>query len=125
MRFPAAVMLALCTLIAGSSPAPAQDKKAANKPISFMKDVLPLFNNYCTSCHDGKMKKAGLDMTSYATAAKGGKGGKIWTAGNPAKSSIITQVSGDKPKMPPKSQPMTKDEIDLVTKWIMQGALNN
>jgi mono/diheme cytochrome c family protein len=124
MRLTAATLLGLSALLAGTAPAPAQDKKA-NKPVSFMKDVLPIFNNYCTSCHDPKMKKAGLDMTSYATAAKGGKGGKLWMAGNPAKSSLILQISGDKPKMPSKGQPVTKDEIDMITRWITQGAVNN
>jgi mono/diheme cytochrome c family protein len=124
MRITAAALLSIWVLLAGNSPAPAQDKKA-NKPISFSKDVLPIFNNYCTSCHDPKMKKAGLDISSYATAAKGGKGGKLWNAGQPTKSLIITEISGDKPKMPSKGTPVTKDEIDTISKWIMQGAANN
>ena len=56
---------------------------------------------------------------------QGGKGGKLWNAGQPTKSLIITEISGDKPKMPSKGTPVTKDEIDTISKWIMQGAANN
>ena len=125
MRLIATALLGIFSVLAGGSPAPAQDKKAANKPVSFSKDVLPIFNNYCTSCHDPKMKKSGLDMSTYATSAKGSKGGKLWAAGNPAKSALITQTTGDKPKMPPKGQTVGKDEIDLLTRWIKEGCQNN
>lgn len=124
MRLALAALFVVAVTASGTSPAPAQDKKA-NKPVSFAKDVLPIFNNYCTSCHDPKMKKGGLDISAYATAAKGGKGGKLWVAGQPAKSLLITEISGDKPKMPSKGSPVTKDEIDTLSKWIMQGAANN
>ena len=125
MRLAATALLGLFAALAGGSPAPAQEKKAANKPVSFSKDVMPIFNNYCVSCHDPKMKKAGLDMTSYATSAKGSKGGKLWAAGNPAKSLLIIEISGDKPKMPSKGQTVSKDEIDTLSRWIKEGCQNN
>ena len=124
MRITATALLGLFALLAGTAPAPAQDKKA-NKPISFSKEVLPILTNYCGNCHDPKMKKGGIDVSTYAAAAKGGKGGKLWAPGNPAKSLLINEITGNKPKMPPKGTPVPKDEVEIISKWIMQGALNN
>jgi len=124
MRLALAALFVVAVTASGPSPAPAQDKKA-NKPISFSKEVLPILTNYCGNCHDPKMKKGGIDVSTYAAAAKGGKGGKLWAPGNPAKSLLLTEITGDKPKMPPKGTPVSKDDVDTISKWIMQGALNN
>jgi mono/diheme cytochrome c family protein len=123
MRASTAALLVVFVAASASLPAPAQDKKK-NAPVSFSKEVLPILSSNCAACHDSQ-KKGGLDLSSYATASKGGKTGKIWMAGNPAKSLLIMQISGDKPKMPAKGSPVSKDDVDLISKWIMQGALNN
>ena len=120
----AAAAVVLAILIATS--APAQDKKKPDAAgVSFAKDVQPILKATCMKCHDAKNKKGSLDLTSYDTLKKGGKGGAAFTAGDPDKSAIVTAISGDKPDMPKKADPLKKDQVDLIAKWIKEGAKNN
>ena len=122
MRFAAAMaIVALAAL-----PAPAQDKKKPDAAgASFAKDVLPILKASCFKCHDAKNKKGQLDLSSYDGFKKGGKGGAGFTAGDPDKSAIVTAISGDKPDMPKKADPLKKDQVDLIARWIKEGAKNN
>jgi hypothetical protein len=95
-----AASLVVWLLAAASPTAPAQDKKSPDAAASFAKDVMPILKASCMKCHDSKNHKGSLDLTSYDTLKKGGKGGPGFTAGDPDKSAIITSISGDKPDMP-------------------------
>lgn len=95
---------------------------AADPPVSFHKDVEPILTRSCAGCHRPQKMKGKLDVTSYAALAHGGKKGKAIEPREPAKSLLITQVSGDDPSMPQKGQKLTADEIGLLTHWIRQGA---
>jgi len=44
-----------------------------DKPVSFQKDIVPIFKASCISCHKPDKKKGKLDMTTYADLLKGGK----------------------------------------------------
>jgi mono/diheme cytochrome c family protein len=124
MRTAAALVFAL--LVSASPLASAQDKKApAAAAASFAKDVMPILKASCLKCHDAKNHKGSLDMTSYDTLKKGGKGGPGFTAGDPDKSAIVSSISGDKPDMPKKAAPLKKDQVDLIARWIKEGAKNN
>lgn len=116
MRLAAAMFtLTLCV------PAPAQDKKA----VSFEKDVMPILKASCLSCHKADKKKGKLDMSTYATFMKGGDQGAPVMPGNPKKSILIEVVSGKEPEMPEKGDPLTPAQIDILSRWIMEGAKQN
>jgi mono/diheme cytochrome c family protein len=105
--------------------APAFPVAAADKPVSFEKDVLPIFNASCAGCHQPGKLKGGLDLTTYQAAAAGGKKGPLFKAGDPGHSFVIEQVSGDPPEMPNKGDPLTKAEIATIARWIKEGAKND
>lgn len=104
-----------------SIPAPAQDKKA----VSFEKDVVPILKASCHSCHKPDKKKGKLDMTTYEALMKGGDQGSPVKAGDPKKSILIEVVSGKEPEMPEKGDPLTPAQIDVLSRWIMEGAKKN
>src|SRR5258705_12652302 len=70
----------------------------APKPISNQKDVLPILTASCIGCHSPEKKKGGLDMSSFAALAKGGKEGVAFVALQPDKSKMIAMVSGPEPE---------------------------
>ena len=116
MRLAAALFtLTLCL------PAPAQDKK----PVSYEKDVMPIITKSCVSCHKPDKKKGKLDMSTYEALMKGGDQGSPIKVGDPKKSILIEVVSGAEPEMPEKGDPLTKDQIDVLSRWIMEGAKKN
>jgi len=120
MRFAAAAALAV---VLGSTLAPAQE--AARADTSFAKEVLPILKASCAKCHDAKTKKGGLDLSTYDAVKKGGKGGMAISAGAPDNSTLYTSISGAKPEMPKSAKPLVKNQVDLIAKWIKEGAKNN
>ncbi|MBI2808195.1 MAG: NB-ARC domain protein [Planctomycetes bacterium] len=93
-------------------------------PISYEKDVEPIFYKRCTVCHSGNLKEGKLDIATYETLVKGGKRG---TAFKPGKSedSLLYKVMArtQKPFMPPRGEePCTPEELAIVKLWIEQGA---
>jgi WD40 repeat protein len=96
--------------------------RADDKPVSFHNDVRPILTASCNGCHKADKKKGGLDMTSYAALRKGGKHGDPVVPGDVEKSSIVTMISGPEPEMPDEGDPLVKAQVDLITRWVKQGA---
>lgn len=95
---------------------------ADDKPISYYKDVFPLFKRSCNGCHHPGKLKGQLDLTTYQSLIKGGKHGSPVVVGDPKKSALIEEISGDEPNMPEEGDPLTKVEVALIEQWIAQGA---
>jgi hypothetical protein len=109
--------------------AEAQDKKKPASPpdlgVSYAKQVYPILNDRCQPCHYAKDKKGGLDVSTYAALIKGGKSPKCIVPGQPESSLIIKDIAGKDPPMPKNANPLTAPQIDLITRWIKEGARNN
>src|SRR5688500_18962391 len=95
---------------------------ADDKPVSFHNDLRPIFNASCNACHKPEKTKGDLDMTTYAALLKGGKHGSTVVAGDAGKSKLLEMVSGDEPEMPPDDDPLKKEQIALIERWIREGA---
>ncbi|MBD3676195.1 MAG: DUF1553 domain-containing protein [Planctomycetaceae bacterium] len=90
-------------------------------------DVLPYLFARCVVCHGRHKQEGGLDLRTVASIRKGGKSGPAVVPGKPDESLILQKVlSKDMP--PPKEiiragvRPMESAEIELLRKWIAQGA---
>src|SRR5579863_9424185 len=117
MRFGPLLLSAFC--LAGSGLG--QEKK--DRPaISFSKDVLPILKEACLSCHKPDKKKGKLDLSTYAELMKGGKQGPPVKPGEPGKSILVEMISGKEPDMPEKGDPLKPEQVELISRWIQQGA---
>jgi WD40 repeat protein len=108
-------IILLCSFVVGFA-------RAEDKPVSFYKDVMPVFKKSCTGCHHPGKLKGQLDLTTYEAAIKGGKHGALVKAGDLKSSTLMEEISGDEPSMPKEGDPLSKDEIALIERWITQGA---
>ena len=89
--------------------------------ISYKKDIQPIWDFYCTSCHDEN--DALMDLTteySYAYIIN-----KYVEEDNPAESEIYKRVIGIGNIMPPTAPFLTKKEKQLILDWIKLGVENN
>jgi hypothetical protein len=91
--------------------------------VCFETDVLPIFVSSCakSGCHDVVSKKEGYILDSYNNIIK--KGIK---AGNAAESEIykvLSKSGSDRMPQPP-NPGLTASQIDLIGKWINEGAKN-
>ncbi|MCS7168529.1 MAG: c-type cytochrome domain-containing protein [Gemmatales bacterium] len=98
------------------------------EPISFEKDIYPILEDKCLSCHAGPVKSGGYDMSTYEGLIKGGKRGPAVQPGRP-NDSLLVQLAGrtKQPVMPPvkkggKDDPLTPEQLALIRLWIEQGA---
>jgi uncharacterized membrane protein len=103
------------------------DKTAHGDKVDFVRDVVPIFKDTCLKCHGGDKVKGKLDMKTKAGVVmfKAASGEVTVTPGQPDKSSLYTLLMHNDPeeRMPPaKEKQLTKDQIDIVRKWIAQGA---
>jgi WD40 repeat protein len=99
----------------------ALDRKDA---VSYEKEVVPILEAKCQSCHSGNVRKAAFDMGTYDGLLKGGKTGPAVVPGHAA-DSLLAKLAGrtQKPTMPPKDEePLTPKELALIKLWIDQGA---
>lgn len=99
---------------------------AAAAEIDFVRDVRPIFQKHCYTCHGEEKQKSGLRLDIKSEAFKGGDGwGPSVVAGEPDESPLIELVSSDDDvlRMPPEGDPLTADEIATLTRWIEAGAV--
>ena len=106
--------------------ASAQDKADAKEKITFQDHVFPIFEDACLNCHNPDKAKGGLDLSTYGAAMEGGSGGAVAEPGDPASSRILLGVlHREEPFMPPKKPMIDKANIEVLTKWIEGGLLDN
>jgi WD40 repeat protein len=94
-------------------------------PISFMKDVAPILVQNCIACHNARKSESKYNMTTFALLAKGGQQGEeiTLTPGNPDDSRFVELIRPDgTPRMPYKQDPLPKEKIAVVERWVKEGA---
>ena len=93
--------------------------------IYFEKDVLPLLTTYCVSgCHDEATANEGVVLSSYARIMSTAEV-KAGNLGGSELYEVITETDPDKRMPPPPAAALTAENVDIIRKWIIQGALNN
>jgi outer membrane lipoprotein-sorting protein len=90
-------------------------EKPKEKPVLWA-DVAPIFSARCTSCHG---TSGGLTLTSREAALRS----RSIIPGNPDRSLLIGSIKWTSgPRMPQNGSKLSQEQIDLIEKWIAQGA---
>jgi hypothetical protein len=95
------------------------------KQVDFITDVKPILNKKCITCHGGVKAKAGFSLLFPEEALGNTESGKpAIVPGHPGKSEMIRRITNNDPeeRMPYKHDPLSKEEISILRKWIKQGA---
>ena len=97
--------------------------------IDFNSQIKSLLSNRCIACHgpDEEHREAGLRLDTFEGATRDLDGYSAIVPGNPEESEILFRVTldkGDSELMPPKGrgERLSKEEVNLLTEWIRQGA---
>ena len=95
---------------------PSTPSTAVASALTWDNSVGVLFQTKCGTCH-GSAATAGLNLTTYADAMKGGKDGPVILPGDSAHSLLVMkQQAGNHPGQ------LTPDELAQVIQWIDAGA---
>ncbi len=94
--------------------------------VDFNRDIRPIFNKKCVSCHGGVRQQADLSLLFREDALKPAKSGKRpIVPGDPDASEMVRRITHPDPhdRMPKGRDPLSADEIAAIKRWIKQGAL--
>src|SRR5713226_9350340 len=118
---PAETIALIRTWIEQGAPGVAS-KKAGE--IEYDRDVRPILEANCYSCHSGEQAKSQLRLDRKATALKGGMSGPVILPGDSQHSRLVHRVSGmdGEPRMPFGRKPLAQEQIAMLSRWIDQGA---
>ncbi|HEY4935067.1 MAG TPA: DUF1549 domain-containing protein, partial [Puia sp.] len=97
----------------------------SQKPIDFTTQVKPILNKNCITCHGGVRQKGGFSLLFREEALAKLKSGKLAIIpGDPDHSEMIRRISLRDPedRMPYKHDPLNKEDIHILTRWIKEGA---
>ena len=93
--------------------------------VDFTTQVKPILNNHCISCHGGVRQKGGFSLLFREEALAKTKSGKYGIVpGDPDHSEMIRRITLNDPedRMPYKHDPLSKQEISTLKRWIKEGA---
>lgn len=101
----------------------------ADSPVSaevdFSRQIRPLLAKQCFSCHGPDKQESGLALHDFAKAtSEADSGHKAIVPGNIEASEILRRIASDDPsqRMPPEGPGLSKQQTELIRKWIQSGA---
>src|SRR5262245_59073854 len=99
-----------------------QNPSNAQQQISFARDIQPILQANCWTCHGQTIQLSKLDLRTRDGALKGGDRGAAIVPGRSDDSRLYRLVAGlEKPRMPLDGE-LTADQIARIKAWIEQGA---
>jgi Protein of unknown function (DUF1553)/Protein of unknown function (DUF1549)/Planctomycete cytochrome C len=97
----------------------------AADPVDFDRDVRPILDKYCLTCHGPQKQRSGLRLDRLALVRQGGDRGPAVAPGAASESLLVQAIAGDGsvvPRMPPKGSRLTGDEVSVIRAWIDHGS---
>jgi len=104
---------------------------SSGKPVSYYKQIRPIFQAQCHGCHQPAKPKGGYIMTDFDKLLAGGdsaeKGETAIVPRDPDKSLLVQQITPvqGEAEMPEKKPPLPDPEIALIKRWIGEGAVDD
>src|SRR5690349_16865896 len=95
---------------------------APARSVSFARDVEPILERSCRSCHGDAMQMGKLDLRTRESAMRGGAHGPVLVPSSADQSRLYRMVAGLELPAMPMSGALTPDEIATFKAWIDQGA---
>ncbi|MEO8495775.1 MAG: DUF1549 domain-containing protein, partial [Planctomycetota bacterium] len=95
------------------------------KPVSFYEQIRPIFQAQCHGCHQPARDNGKYVMTDFAKLVAGGESETAAiVAEKPDESSLVAMITptDGEAEMPKGKKPLSAAEIELVRRWITEGA---
>ncbi|MBA63156.1 MAG: hypothetical protein CMJ76_12425 [Planctomycetaceae bacterium] len=117
MKKPNAILLLLSGLLSATPGLFAQQ-------VDFEKEIWPIFQSHCVSCHGADIHEGQLRLDAKAIAFKGGLTGISIVPEKPDQSVLYQRlISAEEGiRMPAEAEALSTDQIALIRHWIEQGA---
>ncbi|MGI9474833.1 MAG: PSD1 and planctomycete cytochrome C domain-containing protein [Rubripirellula sp.] len=96
----------------------------AVEPIDFERDIEPILQAHCIRCHGSEDTNSGLRLDQRNSMLRGGDQGQATIVpGKPSESFLLDVLSPESEMvMPPEGEPLESTQIELIRRWIKEGA---
>lgn len=135
----AALLMVSVTAPAADEKGKAKDKEKGKNPavaavsasgpkVSYDKQIRPIFQAQCQGCHQPAKAGGGFVMTAFDRMLKGGESEMpAIVPGKAEESYLVDKITpqNGKAEMPQDKPPLSAAELDLIGRWIAQGALDD
>ena len=92
------------------------------RPVGFARDVAPILDRWCISCHSGSDADASLRLDSLGGVMRGGDAGPVVVPGDADGSLLVAKIEHrDRPSMPPRRR-LPAPAVARIRAWIAAGA---
>ncbi len=111
--------LAVLSSLASMSP------EARSQDVDFARDIRPIFEARCFSCHGPKKQQSDFRLDDRIHALRGGSEGRAIVPGKADESPLVRRIVGQDANevMPPKGERLTPEQVKLVRDWVAKGAV--
>ena len=99
--------------------------RASAQAVDFARDVRPILEAKCYSCHGPKKQQSDFRLDDKARALRGGTEGVAIVPGHADRSPLVQRISPDADPdeaMPPKGDRLTPEQVAVITAWVEKGA---
>lgn len=95
----------------------------AEQRVEYLKDVKPLLMAKCSRCHNAAESEGSLRLDTAVELLKGGSRGPSIIAGQSSESLLVQAVlQQGELKMPPEGPALSEEQVNVLRRWIDQGA---
>ncbi len=119
------IKLAFCLLAVCTSGAMLLGESSAQqRPVDFRRDIEPIFRANCYGCHGADMASGQLRLHLKGAAMRGGISGAVILPGKSGDSRLLRRILGEdgETRMPMGGDPLQPVQVELIRKWIDEGA---
>lgn len=113
-------------LLVGTSFGSAFAQEQESEEVDFGRDVQPILARNCFACHGPDQAEGGLNLTDKDSvlSAELDSGLHAIIAGNTDDSELLRRIGStdEFERMPPEGKPLKTEEIDVIRRWVEQGA---
>ena len=98
---------------------------ARDEPVSFTEHVKPILEAKCAMCHNSSALPGRMSLENRRSAEKSGTLGAFIVPGQPDESLFVNNLKSAHSSiqaMPPVGERITREEIEVLRKWIREGA---
>ena len=98
--------------------------QVGSESITFERHIRPILKTHCIHCHgEQNHREAQLDLRLKRLIVTGGESGPALVANDPQSSLVLKRIRAG--EMPPNGKVLSAKDIDLIERWIADGALTS
>jgi len=95
--------------------------------VSYSREIAPLLVKHCGGCHGVRrsVPRGDFSVVTYEDLMQGGGLTQTIVPGDPERSLLVHFIEGRRGevfRMPLEAPPLTRAQIDLIRRWIAEGA---